>query len=244
MAEYRRALHRRIAGILHRMDGAFLARAHCYFGGGTQLVLAHGEYRESRDIDFLVANRDGLRMLRETVQERSLGQVFKEKIHLVREVRADGHAIRTYLTEDPSADPIKFEIIIEGRIELRGAMDKALGVPRLELAWAIAEKLLANADRGRGKEHRSRDVVDLAFVSLQAEEAALLAGYQLAERAYGKSILGELDEALKMLEFDAKYRAQCVEDLLVDDPKALRDGLQRLRQARRRFRKQAPRRFG
>jgi hypothetical protein len=37
------------------MDGKFLAQAKCYFGGGTQLALAHGEFRESRDIDFLVS---------------------------------------------------------------------------------------------------------------------------------------------------------------------------------------------
>src|SRR5215210_4898238 len=106
MADYKRPLHRRIANILGLMDAEFLEKAHCFFGGGTQLVLSHGEFRESRDIDFLVAARDGLRTLRETVHERSLGSLFKAKIHLAREVRTDRDAIRTYIQEETSAEPL------------------------------------------------------------------------------------------------------------------------------------------
>ena len=103
MAEFHRPLHRRIADILSRMDGGFLAQAGCYFGGGTQLAMAHGEYRESRDIDFLVSSTQGLRMLRETVGERSLGRIFKGRILLEREVRAESDDIRTFITEGESA---------------------------------------------------------------------------------------------------------------------------------------------
>lgn len=241
MVEYRRPLHRRIARILSRMDARFLEQAQCFFGGGTQLVMAHGEYRESRDIDFLVSSRDGLRMLRETVGERSLGRIFKGEILLAREVRADRDAIRTFIAEEASASPLKFEIVVEGRIDLRGATDRALGVPRLELPWAIAEKLLANADRGRAKEHRARDVIDLAFVSLDSERAAFVAGCELAETAYGAAVLRELDEILKMLALDRAYLAQCVSDLAIEDGKALRKGLARLREFRRAMGKRAPR---
>lgn len=239
MAEYRRALHQRIGRVLALMDAAFLEEAECYFGGGTQLVMSHGEFRESRDIDFLVSSKPGLRMLRETVNERSLGRIFKGKIHLAKEVRAERDAIRTYIAEDPSLEPLKFEIVVDGRIDLKGAMDNVLGVPRLELPCAIAEKLLANADRGRAKEHRARDVVDLAFVGLDVDDMALVAGCELAQSAYGQVILKELDEVLKMLHLDAKYRAQCVEDLLVEDVKALKKGLVRLQQVKRLMRKHA-----
>jgi hypothetical protein len=237
MGDYRRPLHQRLARILALTDATFLERAQCFFGGGTQLVMSHGEFRESRDIDFLVSSQDGLRMLRETVNERSLGRIFKGKIHLSREVRADRYAIRTFITEEPSAEPVKFEIVVEARIELAGAIDNVLRVPRLELSWAIAEKLLANADRGRAKEHRARDVIDLAFVSLDVEEAAFIAGHELAARAYGQVILRELDVVLKMLELDPKYRAQCVADLLIEDVKGLRKGLERLHQLKRVLRK-------
>lgn len=239
MAEWKRPLHRRIARILALMNAEFLEQAQCFFGGGTQLVMSHGEFRESRDIDFLLSSQEGLRMLRETVGERSLGRIFKGKINLAREVRADRYAIRTFITEDPAAEPLKFEIVVEARIELKGAMDNALAVPCLEPASAIAEKLLANADRGRAKEYRARDVIDLAFVSLDADKAAFLAGYELAERAYGQVILRELDEVLKMLDLEPKYRAQCVADLLITDAKALRKGLERLQQFKRVLRKHA-----
>jgi hypothetical protein len=65
------------------------------------------------------------------------------------------------------------------------------------------------------------------------DDSAFLAGYELAERPYGRSIRRELEEVLKMLEFDAKYRALCVEDLLIEDTKALKKGLQRLHQLKR-----------
>jgi hypothetical protein len=239
MPEYRRPLHRRIAHLLSLVDGQFLEQAQCFFGGGTQLVMAHGEFRESRDIDFLVSSQAGLRMLRQTVNERSLGRIFRGEILLEREVRTERDAIRTFIKEKPAAEPIKFEIVLEGRIELRGLMDPALGVPTLELPAAIAEKLLANADRGRAKEHRSRDVIDLAFLSLEAEEAQFLSGYDIAQAAYGEVIVRELDEVLKMLSLDAKYRAQCTDDLLIEDGKGLRNGLNRLQAYRRAMRKRA-----
>lgn len=233
MAEFHRPLHRRIAEILSRMDARFLAAAECYFGGGTQLAMSHGEYRESRDIDFLVSSTKGLRALRETVNDRSLGKLFKGRILLEREVRAERDAIRTFITESESAAPIKFEVVVEARIELKGSTDRALGVPILGLRYAIAEKLLANADRGRAKEHRARDVVDLAFISLQADDKEFHAGRNIAEVPYGRVIQRELDEVIRMLRLDPKFRSQCVSDLLVEDPKALMRGLEKLQSLKR-----------
>lgn len=215
------------------MDPVFLEKAQCYFAGGTQLAMSHGEFRESRDIDFLLSSADGLRMIRESIGERSLGALFRDPIHLAREVRKDRDSIRTFIAEGARAEPLKFEVIVEGRIRLEGALDETLGLPTLAPHCAIAEKLLANADRGRAREHRSRDVIDLAFVMLQVDEAAFLAGYRLARTAYGQSIKEELREALKMLELDAGYRGACIEDLRIEDAKALRKGLERLRRLQR-----------
>src|SRR3954469_10137103 len=131
MAEFHRPLHNRVAGILARMDAQFLEEAECYFGGGTQLAMSHGEYRESRDLDFLVSSTKGLRKLRETVTDRSLGKLFRRPVFLQREVRADRDAIRTFVKESESAAPIKFEIVVEARIDLDGKLDSTLGVPVL-----------------------------------------------------------------------------------------------------------------
>jgi hypothetical protein len=233
MAEFRRPLHNRIAGLLERMDAQFLTEAECYFGGGTQLAMSHGEYRESRDVDFLVSSPGGLRKLRETVTDRSLGKLFRRRVFFEREVRTERDAIRTFIKESESAPPIKFEIVVEARIDLKGALDRTLGVPTLALPCAIAEKLLANADRGRAKEHRARDVIDLAFVCLRAGEKDFATAFRLAEVPYGRVVLRELDEVLKMLRLDAKFRAQCVADLLIEDAAALRKGLERLNRLKR-----------
>ncbi len=231
--EFHRAVHQRVATVLSRMDADFLAEAACFFGGGTQLAMAHGEYRESRDIDFLVSSAQGLRMLRETVTERSLGRIFKGRIFLEREVRAGRDAIRTFIKESESAAPIKFEIVVEARLDLQGGLDPMLGVPVLGLRHAIAEKLLANADQGRAKEHRARDVIDLAFISLQAAAEDFETGVAIAQVPYGHVILRELDAVIRTLTLDAAYRAECAADLLIEDPAALRKGLARLQELRR-----------
>ncbi len=74
---FRRASHRQVAATLLRFDRRFLESTRCYFGGGTRIVLELGEYRESRDVDFLCADRDGYRRLRETVSETSLGSIAR-----------------------------------------------------------------------------------------------------------------------------------------------------------------------
>ena len=50
------------------MPAAMLRSHHCYFGGGTAIVLRHGEYRESADIDFLVSDIAAYRSLRQRLQ--------------------------------------------------------------------------------------------------------------------------------------------------------------------------------
>ena len=86
---FERPVHRQVKAILSLLDHDFLEKSQCYFGGGTRIVLELGEYRESRDIDFLCANRDGYRALRETVHETSLGNISSPDITLAREIRAD-----------------------------------------------------------------------------------------------------------------------------------------------------------
>ena len=83
-------------------DADFLARARCYFGGGTRIAMALGEYRESADIDFLCADSTGYGLLRNTIRQNSLGSILKTPLPLLREVRADRYGIRTFLDVDES----------------------------------------------------------------------------------------------------------------------------------------------
>jgi hypothetical protein len=208
------------------MDPTFLARASCFFGGGTQLAMALGEYRESRDIDFLCSQRSGVRALREEVTNRSLGGVLRNRLELVRDVRTDRDGIRTFLLVD--AIRLKFEIVFEGRIDLKGAVDPELGVPALRPEYAVAEKLLANADRGLDESTLARDLIDLAFAAACFGRPTFDAGLALAEEAYGAAVRRYLDASLVAFRQRARA-AQCIKSLAIDDTATLRKGLRALR---------------
>ena len=79
--EFQRPHHRANGNLLARLDAAFLDDAQCYFGGGTRIALALGEYRESRDVDFLCATRAGFKKLRETITQESLGAIARRPLH-------------------------------------------------------------------------------------------------------------------------------------------------------------------
>lgn len=226
MPEYRRQHHRLVAGALTRMDAGFLARTECYFGGGTLLAMTLGEYRESRDIDFLCSSRIGFRSLRETVTDRSLGAIFRQSVDLARDVRADRDGIRTFLKVGDV--PIKFEIILEARIDLEGSIDKKLGVPTLREECAIAEKLLANADRGLDDSTLSRDLIDLSFIAVHADRPPLEEGLRIAEQAYGTAIRKSLRSTLDSFKGNRSRANAHIRSLGVEDTQTLRKGIQLL----------------
>ncbi|MDN5869296.1 MAG: nucleotidyl transferase AbiEii/AbiGii toxin family protein [Nitrococcus sp.] len=223
MREYQRPYHRLVASILKRMDAHLLARAECYFGGGTLLAMTLDEYRESRDIDFLCSSRTGFRLLREQVTNASLGGILRRPVDLAREVRADRDGIRTFFKLQDV--PVKFEIILEARIDLEGEIDKSLGVPILRQECAIAEKLLANADRGLDASTLSRDLVDLAFVAATAGAQPVNEGLVLAEQAYGNAVRAGLQSSLERFKHDRSRAKAQLRSLGVEDTQTLRKGL-------------------
>lgn len=222
----RRPLHRQVVAILRQLDRAFLERCEAFFGGGTRIVLELGEYRESRDIDFLCASRVGYRLLRESVSGTSLGPVARKALALGREVRADQYGVRTWLVMKDVK--LKFEIIREARISLEGAHVEGIPVSCLTRADCFAEKFLANADRGLDPSTLSRDAIDLAFMIEGWPAQDALRGYALATDAYGKDIARKLAGAVERLRTDRKYRTQCVEGLAITETKFLSRGLERL----------------
>lgn len=62
--EFARPRHRLVWRTLEALDRDFLAEARCRFAGGTRIVLALDEYRESVDVDFLCADVAGYRAIR------------------------------------------------------------------------------------------------------------------------------------------------------------------------------------
>ena len=226
MPEFRRPYHRAIGSLLASLDPAFLESTGCYFAGGTQIALALGEYRESRDVDFLCASRPGFRRLRETVTENSLGPLLRRPLALARPVRADRDGIRTFLTVGDAR--IKFEIVLEGRIDLAGRTDRALGIPVLDPEYAVAEKLLANTDRGLDDSTKSRDLVDLAFLVARLGREVLPPAIRIAEGAYGAAVSRYLVLVLKRFSTRA-YAGRCARALGVEDMATLRKGVAILR---------------
>ena len=228
MPEFKRPRHLRIWRALKSFDAGFLTDTCCYFGGGTRIVLGLGEYRESADVDFLCADGPGYRRLRNTISQNSLGDILRKPITLSREVRADRYGIRTFL--DLDGEPVKFEIITEGRIRLDADPAAELPVPALDAVSCFAEIFLANADRWADRSVLSRDVIDLAFMIKGWGNAAAVSGLERATGAYGDVVVDSLSRAVMKLEEDSGYFRRCQGELAVSDGRELRRGLRALSQ--------------
>ncbi|MFM9971759.1 MAG: nucleotidyl transferase AbiEii/AbiGii toxin family protein [Burkholderiales bacterium] len=226
MPEYRHAHHRRVARILEVLNPALLDQCHCYFGGGTRIALELNEYRESEDIDFICSDIQGYRELRSTIDDRSLGKLIPKLpsgVSLLRQVRADQYGIRTAFGVE--GEPVKFEIILEARIQVQSMRLKNIGVPVLDQISCFAEKWLANADRWNDTAVLSRDVIDLAHMLAAWDIENAVAGAKRAMTAYGSAITRAARMASTKLIENAKYRRQCMEDLAITDAKLLTSGL-------------------
>jgi len=223
---YSRAPHVTVGRILGSLNGSFLERNQCYFGGGTRIVLALNEYRESADLDFLCSSREGYRNLRSTINSRSLGRIAAGKIELARQVVADRYGIRTFIEVDQQK--IKFEIVNEGRIDVSGGARSELHVPCLDEISCCAEKFLANADRCNDESFLSRDAIDLAYMLEGWGMANFLGGGRLAHAAYGDAVETCAREAARKLIERKDYFRKCVDSLRVTKTATLIAGLKRI----------------
>ena len=219
---YRRKHHQLIGSILQRLNSDLLRECHCYFGGGTAIALLQNEYRESVDIDFLVSNKEHYRELRNLLTSTAgIYAIAKEdsKLVLARDIRADQYGIRTMLQSGDVA--IKFEIVLEGRIEFDtpGPADSIEGVTTLTRLDLLASKLLANSDRWNDAAIYSRDIID--FVMLHPSKIELQAALTKAHSAYGDSVHRDLHKAINtLLARDGRLEV-CMKMLKIEIPKAL-----------------------
>jgi hypothetical protein len=224
---YRRPFHARVQTVLLSIDAEAFAASACYFGGGTRSVLALNEYRESKDIDFLCADRDGYRALRTTVVERGLQGLFGKPVILRRDPLIAMDGIRAVI--DVAGEPLKFEIVLEARLKaLEADAVRCNGLAQLSQEFAFAEKFLANADRGLDASTLARDVVDLAYMAEHWGMEPARSGLLLAEGAYGKDVQDKLILAVGRMQSDRGWRQRCVRGLSLDQPKVLRSGLEKL----------------
>ena len=221
---FERAHHQRIARVLDALDGQQLREAHCLFGGGgSAIALRFGEYRESVDMDFLVSDVASYRNLRQLLTGpagfagllRAGAEVFTQ----TRELRADQYGIRTSLLV--VEQPIKFEIVLEGRIELAApaATDEVCGIASLTPLDMATSKLLANSDRWADDGVFSRDVIDLAM--MHPSLPLLRKAVAKAELAYGESICRDLGKAIVQIHNRHGRLERCMQAMAMSLPKAV-----------------------
>ena len=223
---FERAHHQRIARLLASLDAHRLQALKCLFGGGTAIALLHGEYRESRDVDFLVSDLAAYRELRGIVTGQGLPGLFRQPLQVLREARMDQYGIRTVIEVD--GEPVKFEIVLEARIDIDCTSDRpgVCGVATLTPIDLVAEKLLANSDRWADDSVDSRDLIDLA---LMLDDGRIPpAALHKAGGAYS-SIEADLQKAKAHIERPGRL-LRCMANLQITMPPALvLDRIRRLR---------------
>jgi hypothetical protein len=196
-----RAHHQRIATVLSSLNAPLLKKNACYFAGGTAIALRMDEFRESVDVDFMTSDVASYRNLRSLVREGEGLQALRadgSKFELASDIRADQYGIRTRLLVDNT--PIKFEIVLEGRItfDTPSTRDVVCGVATLSWVDLAASKILANSDRGLDAATFTRDLIDLAM--MQLPPSILAKAQQKAEQAYGASVTQDVQKVLRLLE--------------------------------------------
>ena len=215
--------HQRIAQILKGLDAKLLRDHCCLFGGGTAIALRYGEYRESVDIDFLVSDIPSYRDLRNLVRESDgiQGIMLSNSDQSLQyaHVRSDQYGIRSKIFVDQQ--PVKFEIILEGRVSLSqpGQDDSVLGVSTLTALDMATSKLLANSDRGMDIGVHCRDVIDLAMMN--SSKLDLRKAVDKAEEAYGKAILIDLSKVIDLIRTREDLLERCMIAMDVSVPRAL-----------------------
>jgi hypothetical protein len=107
---FERERHRAALVVLQAFDASALERFGCYFAGGTRIALDHGEFRESRDVDFLCAKADRYAEMRIAARQVGYPALFSEQrrasVGLPREIRADRYGVRFPALAGESGTPI------------------------------------------------------------------------------------------------------------------------------------------
>lgn len=232
-AMFERPLHRRIARVLGALNGNLLKEHCCLFGGGTAIALRFGEYRESVDIDFMLSDVNHYRSLRQLLMStRGINAIVlpgQDLFAQARDIRSDQYGIRIKLSVE--GQPIKFEIVLEGRIELAAptAKDVVCGIATLTVIDMLASKLLANSDSWADDGVFSRDLIDIAM--MQPRLPVLRQAIAKAEGAYGQTVRADLEKAILLIQQRQGRLEHCMQAMAMTLPKAL--VWQRLRNLRK-----------
>jgi len=218
---FARSHHQVIAAALGCLDADALRTHECLFAGGTALAMRFGEYRQSIDIDFVVADAEAYRRLRETCRQGGFDALTLpgQRVVTADPLRIDQYGIRTRL--NVTGAPVKFEIVREGRIALDppGRADVVVGLATATLTDLVAMKLLANSDRWSDPTVFSRDIIDLSMVG--PPRPVLARAIAKATGAYGDSVVRDARSAIAWLLERDEVLNRCRQALGMDQPRAV-----------------------
>lgn len=160
-------------------------------------MLTYGDYRLSRAVDFLCADREGYSFIRRIVRDRGgLHRLFPTA-EPASDLRIDRYGVRRFLQVGDTS--WRVEIVSEGYLgSLTGVRSPTLGVPILDAASLCATKLLANSDRFQDRATLCRDVIDLGAI-IHATGGIPDEAWQAARRAYGDDVRRDFDAAREQL---------------------------------------------
>lgn len=163
MKIYKRQHHKRIAQVLSEFNTSYFHEHQILFGGGTRIAMELDEFRESVDIDFFCHTSGAYKAVRKQVTQNSLGDLIKpnQEIKLLREVRADRDAVRTFICSNLDNTPIKLEFI-HFDFPVTGEKIAGFDIPVVSKESCYTTKLLANADRYM--QSIPKDIFDLCMM--------------------------------------------------------------------------------
>ena len=214
--------HQKIHTVLEALNSDFFKSIGAYFGGGTQLALQYGEYRWSKDIDFICPVGAGYKALRDALSERSYSVLFShtEALKFPRDIRADQYGVRFPVEIDHTIT--KFEIVAEGRISLgKPTFLEWCSVPCLNFDDDCTEKLLANTDHWNDASIEARDLIDLAILRLQGRIST--SAFDKANSAY--DVEGSLRKSLEYFQSNSDLRTRYFNALNLKSPPLIIDGI-------------------
>ncbi|MDY6922048.1 MAG: nucleotidyl transferase AbiEii/AbiGii toxin family protein [Pseudomonadota bacterium] len=216
--------HQLIHLILNSLDSKIFRESGAYFGGGTLVSLLNGEFRWSKDIDFICPVGPGYKKLRSLIfQSAHNPSVFfnsTDGLDFPRDLVANQYGIRFLVMA--GGTPIKFEIVAEGRITLNDPeYYNWPGLPCLCFEDQCTEKLLANSDRWLDSSIGSRDLIDLAILRLRRKFAA--AAIQRAEEV--QPVVDPLCRAIKKFIEKEQYREKCFRLLEIQNAQRVMEGM-------------------
>jgi Nucleotidyl transferase AbiEii toxin, Type IV TA system len=204
--------HNQILTILESFNSEILINACAYFGGGSVIALDFGEYRWSKDIDFICPiSTSGYKYLRTVVFDSGYEGLFNNlnKIKIGRGT-TNQYAIRMVVNVDEV--PIKTEIIAESRFQLDAPRYPEWSpVPCLSINDCFTSKLLANSDRFMDDSVEARDLMDLAVMRVHSPIPS--EAIEKAEKAY--EVIRPLKIAIQSFQQRIDFREKCFSGLQI-----------------------------